>query len=50
MWVSAISTGPRGKPLNSSYNNRDMSEYKVCFVVCLISNKDAFRMIWVGRS
>lgn len=29
MWVGALSVGPRGKQLNSAYQNRESAEYKV---------------------
>lgn len=29
MWVGALSVGPRGKKLNSTFNNRENAEYKV---------------------
>ena len=28
VWVGVVPVGPKGTPLNSSYNNRDSREYK----------------------
>ena len=42
MWVGALSVGPRGSKLNSTFNNRESTEYKVGFVLPQIWSIDVY--------